>query len=73
MKTIRFTQTHNLSVTVEALVPESWSDDDIYEFTKDCPSVVTVSAPSPEYLPDTVIIIGQELDGAEVTDAIIWN
>lgn len=71
-KPIRFTQSHNLSVTVEAMIPGNWDDDDIREFVKDCAVVVAVTEPDAKYLPRGVTIVGQELDGAEITDAIIW-
>lgn len=72
MKRIRFTQSINLSITVETEVPEGWTDEDIYEFTKDCPTGITLSTPDPEYLPDNVVYLNQQLEGAEVTDAIVW-
>ena len=35
MKTIRFTQAVELTVNIEALVPDDWTDEDITEFARE--------------------------------------
>lgn len=68
MKNIRFTQSINMSVTVEVQVPNDWSDENIHEFTKDFPVAIEVNGIDE---PD-VVVESISLDGAEITDAQLW-
>lgn len=75
MKNIRFTQSINLSVTIEASVPDDWTDEDIQEFTKECVVGITIDDPAdhPDYNGNDVTFEEFSLDGAEITDAILWE
>lgn len=72
MKNIRFTQSINLSVTVEVSVPDDMSDEDIHELARNCPLEVMVDYPTSDELPDDVVYISQKIDGAEITDGQVW-
>lgn len=71
MKTIRFTQSINLSVTIEATVPDNLNEDETFDFARDFPTLVTVDI-DPLFNDEEVTIDGISLDGAEVTDAQVW-
>lgn len=72
MKNIRFTQSINLSVTVEVSVPDDLSDEDIHELAKEFPLGVTLYSPQGDNLPTGTELLSQKLDGAEITDAQVW-
>lgn len=74
MKTIRFTQSINLSVTIDAEVPDNWTDDDIDDFVTDCHTYVNVDEPDdPAYNGRDVKLVSVHLDGAEITDGTLWD
>lgn len=71
MKTIRFTQSINLSVTVEVTVPEEWNEADLSDYAKEFPTSISVGV-SPEFHDDLVTVDGVSMDHAETTDAQVW-
>lgn len=71
MKTIRFTQSINLSVTVEVTVPDEWNEHDLSDYAKEFPVAISVAV-SPEHHDDLVTVDGVSMDYAEITDAQVW-
>lgn len=71
MKTVRFTQSINLSVTVEAQIPEDWDSDTFAE-----EFIVKLTVDEPDDPADNgigCIISELMLDGAETTDTTVWS
>lgn len=71
MKTIRFTQSINVSVTIEVSVPEDLNEDEAFDLARDFPTLVTVDV-DPYSKDEDITVESISLDGAEVTDAQVW-
>ena len=63
MKNIRFTQTIELSVEVEASVPDAWTDADIKDFVTEAVVGITIDDP------DDSAYNGD----ADITSLILWD
>lgn len=68
MKTIRLTQELNVLLTIEAEVPEDWTEDDTYDYSKELSLTFTVDENT--MLPNLfdASIIGLSLDSVYLTD-----
>ena len=74
MKNVRFTQSINLSVTIEATVPDDWTDENINDFATDCVVGITIDDPDDSaYNGDGVTLTFLGLDGADVSEGIVWE
>lgn len=74
MKNIRFTQNINLSVTIEAQVPNDWDDLDTQAFANDWITSITVNEPDDSLENGEGFTVTEvSLDGAEVIDATVWT
>lgn len=68
MKTIRFTQVFNTVVTIEAEVPDDWTEDDTYDYSNELSLNFTVDEdPMLPTLFDANIT-GLSLDSVYLTD-----
>ena len=70
MKTIRFTQSINMSVTIQANVPDDWDDEAIQNFAEE--AMLNVVVTSADDFNDHAEDITVELDHAEINDAQVW-
>lgn len=71
MKNIRFTQSINLSVTIEAQIPDDWDSD---TFAEEFIVKITVDEPDdPADNGNGFTISELSLDGAETTDTTVWS
>jgi hypothetical protein len=74
MKNIRFTQSLNMAVTIEASVPDDYTDDDIFHFANEFSLSTTVDVPDyPAYDDDNYEITGLSLDGVTIVEAYVWD
>jgi hypothetical protein len=70
MKTIRFTQSINMSVTIQANVPDDWDDEAIQNFAEE--AMLNVVVTSADDFNDPAEDITVELDHAQIEDAQVW-
>lgn len=73
MKTIRFTQDLNVVLTIEAEVPDDWTEDDTYDYSKELSLTFTVN--EDPMLPNLfdANITGLSLDSVYLTDTHDWK
>lgn len=77
MKNMRFTQVISVTVTLEAEIPDDWTEDDIQDFSSDCATSITVDDPDdyvdyPHNTKDTKIV-SLSVDGADIIDSTVWE
>jgi len=75
MKNMRFTQVVSVTVTLEAEIPDDWTDEQIDDFAQNCVTNITVDNPDALGLFDDMDykISNICVDGANILEAYVWG